>query len=241
MCQSTSREEVEMPAKEQARSTDKTMARRRSAQPTVPDFDMLAQQTHLAAIVQRARLNPHSLTPRDVLQLQGTIGNQTVVKAGIIQRMKARTYTQYTGENRANIRVNHLQDPDGQPLEDQTYSTVSGRSATPLERYYQGLVRDAAYNDAEIKLVSRLANILFYRYKDKWKNVTGHATLWSDQGPCTPCRHAIKMLKKDVQGLAITVQYRDTYKTRLVSRKGKNVQYGYDDATGEAGNWVKTL
>lgn len=67
-----------MPAKEQAHSADKKTATRRSAQPTIQEFDMLAQQSHPATIVQRARLSPGSLTPRDVLQLQQIVGNWAV-------------------------------------------------------------------------------------------------------------------------------------------------------------------
>jgi len=34
--------------------------------------------SHPAAIIQRARINPKSLTPADILQLQRTIGNRAV-------------------------------------------------------------------------------------------------------------------------------------------------------------------
>jgi hypothetical protein len=65
-----------MPAKEQVRSEGRKTAVRRTAQPTVQNSDVQAQQMHPTATIQRARLDPSSLTPRDVLQLQCTLGNQ---------------------------------------------------------------------------------------------------------------------------------------------------------------------
>jgi hypothetical protein len=69
-----------MPAKEQSHNRDKTTATRRSAQPPVQDWDLLSQQAHLATIVQLARISPSSLTPHDVLQLQRTVGNRSVLQ-----------------------------------------------------------------------------------------------------------------------------------------------------------------
>ena len=52
--------------------------KQRSSQQTTRNFGPSAHQMHPGAIIQRAKANPHSLTPRDVLQLQRTIGNHAV-------------------------------------------------------------------------------------------------------------------------------------------------------------------
>lgn len=68
-----------MSSKEQARGNDKASAQRLSRQPQAPVAGMPAQRrAHPAAIIQRAGLDPKSLSPRDVLQLQRTIGNRAV-------------------------------------------------------------------------------------------------------------------------------------------------------------------
>jgi hypothetical protein len=78
-----------MPSKEQAHSNDKAVSKRPSPKPATENLDMLAQQqSHPAAIIQRATLDPGSLTPRDVLRLQHTVGNRAVGRllAGIRSR-----------------------------------------------------------------------------------------------------------------------------------------------------------
>jgi hypothetical protein len=57
--------------KQQSKITDKTIQKQ-----TIPPKQI--PTSHPAAIIQRARINPKSLTPSDVLQLQGTIGNRAV-------------------------------------------------------------------------------------------------------------------------------------------------------------------
>ena len=67
-----------MYSKQQVNSNGKAVSKQRSPQPKVRNFKTLAQQIHPATVTQRARLDPSSLTQRDVLQLQRTIGNQAV-------------------------------------------------------------------------------------------------------------------------------------------------------------------
>ena len=68
-------------SKQQSPGSDKASPKNRAPKPVTENLDTLAaQQTHPAAIVQRARLDPRSLTTRDVLQLQRTIGNQAAVR-----------------------------------------------------------------------------------------------------------------------------------------------------------------
>ena len=52
--------------------------KRRSSQQTTRNFGASAHQIHPHAIIQKAELDPHSLTPQDVLHLQRTIGNHAV-------------------------------------------------------------------------------------------------------------------------------------------------------------------
>ncbi len=67
-----------MASKGQAR-TDKASSKQSSLKPTVKKVNIPAwQQTHPALLTQRAALDPRSLSPQDVLQLQRTIGNRAV-------------------------------------------------------------------------------------------------------------------------------------------------------------------
>lgn len=69
-----------MSSKEQTHSNDdKVSSKQRSPKTTTENFDIPArQQTYLATIIQRARLDLRSLSPPDVLLLQGIVGNQAV-------------------------------------------------------------------------------------------------------------------------------------------------------------------
>jgi hypothetical protein len=59
-------------------SNEKTISKRGLPKPLVKNSENPVQRTHAATIIQRARLNPGSLTPCDILQLQRAIGNQAV-------------------------------------------------------------------------------------------------------------------------------------------------------------------
>lgn len=65
-------------SKVQAHRDNKAAAKQRSSGPTVRSRSARTKDVHPAAIVQRAMISPRSLTSRDVLQLQRTIGNQAV-------------------------------------------------------------------------------------------------------------------------------------------------------------------
>lgn len=56
----------------------KGVLRHQSSKQSVRDRNAITEHTHPAVIIQRARFEPESLTPREVLQLQRTIGNQAV-------------------------------------------------------------------------------------------------------------------------------------------------------------------
>ncbi len=66
-----------MPAKKQVQSKDKVESKQRSSKSAAEEVDLLEQQQPQSdALLQPTRLDPGSLTPRDVMQLQRTIGNQ---------------------------------------------------------------------------------------------------------------------------------------------------------------------
>lgn len=89
-----------MASKMQTPGHDKGSTEQRSPKPAAGYSAIVAQQqTHPAAIIQRARLAPNSLTANDVLQLQRTIGNQAVGRLlaqvaqrqpvqGVVQRLR---------------------------------------------------------------------------------------------------------------------------------------------------------
>jgi len=52
--------------------------KQRSSHQTIWNCGLSAHQTHPVAIIQRAQLDPSSLTRQDVLHLQSTIGNRAV-------------------------------------------------------------------------------------------------------------------------------------------------------------------
>jgi hypothetical protein len=89
-----------MPTKQPIRRDNKADAKQRPAKPTPEDLDELAQQqAHSATTVQQASLDPHTLSPGNVLQLQRLIGNQRVnttfageTGSGVIQRKKGDTH-----------------------------------------------------------------------------------------------------------------------------------------------------
>lgn len=67
-----------MPSNEQKQRNDKINSPK-SAKAATENLDMYAQQQrHPATLIQRAKLDPRLLTPRDVLQLQRTLGNEAV-------------------------------------------------------------------------------------------------------------------------------------------------------------------
>jgi len=82
-----------MSSKEQAHSNDKAVSKQPSPKPATEITDILAQQqSHPAAIIQRATLDPGSLTQRDVLQLQRTVGNRVVGQ--LLARIRSRPSVQ---------------------------------------------------------------------------------------------------------------------------------------------------
>lgn len=67
-----------MLSKGETHSNEKTALKKQSPQPTAQNLDTLTQQQHSSVIIQRAMLNPNSLSTGDMLQLQRTIGNRAV-------------------------------------------------------------------------------------------------------------------------------------------------------------------
>ena len=67
-----------MPAKDQTPVKTEAATRQQPLHPVSADLDNLAQQPDKALLVQRARLDPRSLTSREVQRLQHIIGNHSV-------------------------------------------------------------------------------------------------------------------------------------------------------------------
>lgn len=67
-----------MSSKEQARGIEKANSKQRPPKTTTGNLNILAEQSHPAAVIQRAERDPGSLTPSDVWHLQRAIGNQAV-------------------------------------------------------------------------------------------------------------------------------------------------------------------
>lgn len=67
-----------MPSTQHAHRQGKPASKKRVSRSSTQDLDALREQKYLATIIQQARLDPRSLTPRNLLQLQPRIGNQAV-------------------------------------------------------------------------------------------------------------------------------------------------------------------
>lgn len=67
-----------MSSKEQKHSNEPGSAKKRSPKSATGNLNVAQQQPHLTTLIQRAKLDPRSLTPGEVLQLQRLIGNQDV-------------------------------------------------------------------------------------------------------------------------------------------------------------------
>lgn len=67
-----------MSSKEQAHRSDKAGSKGQSSKKIVDKPETPLGQTHPASLLQQARLEPGALTPRAVLQMQRTIGNQAM-------------------------------------------------------------------------------------------------------------------------------------------------------------------
>jgi hypothetical protein len=64
--------------KNQPQAGKETAQKGPSKQPDIPGLETLGEPVNLTMALQRARVDPRTLTPRDVLQLQRTVGNQAV-------------------------------------------------------------------------------------------------------------------------------------------------------------------
>ena len=69
-----------MTNKEQSTNKATDPVKNRLRQKSSPDLSQLGGELLPESIVPRAKTNPSSLTPRDMMQLQRTIGNQAVVR-----------------------------------------------------------------------------------------------------------------------------------------------------------------
>jgi hypothetical protein len=67
-----------MPSRKKAKPRDKELIKKRLQRSSAKDSAPSPSQQELAAISQRARLDPGLLTPSDVVQLQGVIGNRAI-------------------------------------------------------------------------------------------------------------------------------------------------------------------
>lgn len=77
-----------MPSKEKAHSNDRVPSKQRLQPPDAQALDAATRQTPPPAPIQRAKVASGLVSPRDVLQLQHTVGNQAVggLLGGPIQR-----------------------------------------------------------------------------------------------------------------------------------------------------------
>lgn len=98
-------------SKEQTHSNNQESAKQKPPKPPNKNLDILTrQQTHLATTIQRARLNPKSMIPGDVLQLQCIIGNRAVgrllagtLEAPNFQRKAVQFKDELNKENRTGL------------------------------------------------------------------------------------------------------------------------------------------
>lgn len=85
--------------------------------------------SHPAAIIQRARINPKSLTPADILQLQRTIGNRAVGR--LLSEIRSSSKVQQAPIQRQEI-------PEEEPLQGKMVETIQRQEIPEEEEPLQG-------------------------------------------------------------------------------------------------------
>ena len=70
--------ELMIPSKKKPHRHDQARPKSRSPQPAARNLNVAQPQRHLTSLIQRAQLDPRSLTPGEALQLQRLIGNQAL-------------------------------------------------------------------------------------------------------------------------------------------------------------------
>jgi hypothetical protein len=109
------------------------------SKPTVPDRSATVEHTHPAAIIQRVGVEPRSLTSRDVLQLQRTIGNRAVQRLLLAQMMNVEGDAPATDVAGAGHDFSRPAVHTDVPVKAQAKLTVN----TPGDRYEQEADRAA--------------------------------------------------------------------------------------------------
>ncbi len=117
-----------MSAKEQKHNPDKASPIHRSPKPVTNTSYIQAdqEQTLSAVLIQQARLDPKSLTPQGILQLQRIVGNQATVRllVGTIQRANGDSDMEWEEESGDEDYITSLADHEDGELHDPYYRRI---------------------------------------------------------------------------------------------------------------------
>lgn len=115
-----------MPEHQQTqKSTESKTTSQKQATPRIQ-----APSSHPMAIIQRARINPKSLTPADILQLQRTIGNRAVGR--LISEIRSSSTAQKAPVQRQEIPE------EEEPLQGKMVETIQSQEIPEEEESLQG-------------------------------------------------------------------------------------------------------
>lgn len=141
-----------MPSKEQPYSNDKISSKQRSPKPTTGNLNVARQQTHPATLIQRAKLDPRSLTPRDVLQLQRTIGNQAVGRLLLDTVQRQENFGRRKVEAKGKVEVSGEAvgvSGKNMSIHRQNLSKAHPAAVWPVQRYTEEEIKTSAYHEWE--------------------------------------------------------------------------------------------
>src|SRR5688572_7408748 len=186
-----------MPSRKKAKPRDKELLKKRLQRSSAKDPAPSAPQQELAAISQRARLDPGLLTSSDVVQLQGVIGNRAMSEllgsngqAPVIQRKVE------------NLRIDkRLRRTYGSAGVNQKVAVIRGQ----VEAYNAIPVTDGNHNH-QLQLLETIGKNAL----DCAKEITDFGFLSKAgtlRGLGGPFRHPYQMLARNLRKLAGTGEY----------------------------------
>jgi hypothetical protein len=209
-----------MPSKEQAHSSDKADSKQQSPK-LAKDFDAVDEPQILPSpIIQRATLDPGRLTPHDVLQLQGAIGNRAVstllTKTGLRPAVQpARPQIKETVQTTDRV----------QRYRDDELPSIAHLSATS-QALLQGVMKKGSIDEAVRQIYDNMWNygLANWKYNASIVNVNGKTFIegTANAGMCESYREAFYEI------LQVFNNLRKTHPDPAISGGALNIEKGQD-------------
>lgn len=206
-----------------------------------------ASQFSPAAIIQRARLDPSSLTPDAVLQLQRTIGNHAVgqlIKSLQDQNAQKKADSRATGD--APIQRLKVAYADSESDVDVLGEARDKVSTHSISAYGKNVAMVDGFKDTAGESASSahgewlaLSSAFLLGKTPSGKNVR----LWTERTPCDECeeklKEAEKKSKKDIETVSLIEYYKGDEDAPYTMAAIYNAYGWYDDSKSIIGTYVK--